>query len=178
MINYICLQISNYLIKEKIITDKEKYIYSYLFSCVFEEIMFDFITLATGIIFHRLITSVLFIIITMPLRYFAGGYHASTPLRCTILSYGIMIIVVLFPQLSFEHSETIQAIIFFVCIAIIMIVSPVDTENKRFNISDKISLQKKARITVILICGIQLILWYNKSNQHTQTITLLSLIHI
>ena len=46
MINYICLKISNYLIKEKIITDKERNIYSYLFSCVFEEIIFDLITLA------------------------------------------------------------------------------------------------------------------------------------
>lgn len=77
MINWICAHISDFLIKECLITDKDRHIYSYLFSCIFEELLFDLITLIIGGIFHKLIISTLFLVTTLPLRYFAGGDHSD-----------------------------------------------------------------------------------------------------
>lgn len=172
MINRICEHISDFLIKKGMITDKDRHIYSYLFSCIFEELLFDFITLLIGGIFHKLIISTLFLVTTLPLRYFAGGVHASTPLRCNILSYGIMLFVIFFPYTTFSNANLFEYIIFFTCSVIILVIAPVDTANKRLNEKDKCRLHKKTVITVIFVCIVQLILWYNKLTQYSETITL------
>lgn len=172
MITKICTYICNLLIKEGHISVKEKDVYIYLFSCILDEIIYDVVAITVGAISRRAVIALLFLITTTPLRYFAGGYHATTPMRCAILSYTILFFVLFFPKTLFCNCQGMILMTYFICVVIISLISPVDSANKRFTDAEKKNLHKKVIITVLLICIIQLILWYNKLIQYTATVTL------
>ena len=64
------------------ITDAEIDLYAYGIESVITIAINWSITLFLGIIFKQLIPTLIFSIIYIPLRSFAGGYHAKTEGRC------------------------------------------------------------------------------------------------
>lgn len=99
--------------------------------------------LAIGLIFHCLFYIVIFSVVFVPLRTNSGGFHAKTSLRCYILSvitlvlFCISIKVLRFPNI-------IWIIIGIVCSIIILVLSPVETENKPLDKLEIKVYQKRA----------------------------------
>ena len=64
--------------------DKEIYLFGIYQGLIF---LLNVVTaLLTGIILDMFLESVLFLICFIPLRIFAGGYHAKTQFRCYVMS--------------------------------------------------------------------------------------------
>ena len=93
-------------------------------------ILLNMITaLVIGLIFHCLFYVVIFSAAFIPLRTYSGGFHAKTSLMCYVLSvltlvvFCILIKVLCFPNI-------LWIIISIMCSIIILVLSPVETENK------------------------------------------------
>lgn len=93
-----------------------------------------------------------FTLIFVPLRSYAGGYHAETRLRCFIqsmltlaLALGTIKILTIYRILFIPLSLIAAALS-----VVIWRLSPVDTENKRLNKEERGIFRKKARITLII----------------------------
>lgn len=82
------------LIRNHIIEDEEKALYVFGFHYGFMTLLNIATTLFIGLLFCMLWQSAIFLVCYIPLRIFAGGYHAKTPLRCYVMS-SIMVAVIL-----------------------------------------------------------------------------------
>lgn len=110
--------------------ERELYQYGYLIMCEwgFNIVMAALIALITGAVQ----TTIIFLLSIIPLRSFAGGYHASTPGRCAVISNGCLVAVIWFSGIVFRYnlpvgylflSEILLTVVYFVHV-------PVDTPNK------------------------------------------------
>lgn len=83
------------LIQAEIIKKEDREIYKFGIQQGLTSLLNIITTLTIGVIFHAFWQSVVFIIAYIPLRHFAGGYHAKTPIRCYILSIALISILLL-----------------------------------------------------------------------------------
>ena len=99
--------------------------------------------LILGIVFNEIWQAILFIGAFAVLRKYAGGYHASTPLRCYLLTTFITI-TALSVMKYFEMKYFVYFILLFVSSVVILIASPVESENKPLDMIEKMLYRKKA----------------------------------
>jgi len=93
-----------------------------------------------------------FAIAFVPLRSFAGGYHASTPVRCYVASTAMMVLMALmFRFVAFSNLLIFVLLLIFG--ALIMFFAPVGNKNKPLDDLEKIVYKNKA----IIICIAEII---------------------
>lgn len=96
-----------------------------------------------GVLFGEIYQSILFVAAFMILRSYAGGYHASTPVRCYLMSaFAIVAGLSVMKFINFND---------FVCIGllvlsgiIILLLAPVGTANKPLDDIEHIVYRRKA----------------------------------
>ena len=98
--------------------------------------------LILGIVFNEIWQAILFIGAFAVLRKYAGGYHASTPLRCYLLTTFITI-TALSVMKYFEMKYFVYFILLFVSSVVILIASPVESEYKPLDMMEKMLYRKK-----------------------------------
>lgn len=82
------------------ISKQESEIYTYLFSYICNQLLFTTAFILFAIIVHRLPVCLLFLLFFYFLRSFSGGWHASTPMSCMILSIFCYLLCILIRLLS------------------------------------------------------------------------------
>ncbi len=129
--------ITDTLIEGKVIKREEKNLYLYCFGTIIEMSANLLTTLIIGALLHRFIETLIFMLVFIPLRSFAGGYHCEKAESCFILS----ILVYLTVMLSYKYLYGIAAHwIYAICLADLMavfILSPVVSPNKPLSIKIK-----------------------------------------
>lgn len=148
MFTRISQKLTNRLLYKGII-DKDSYeIYQYGMEQFIISILNMLTLMILGILFGMLWNGLLFVIAFLFLRKYAGGYHASTPLR-----YYLMTIGVITATLSVMKYVELDI---FVCVelltmssGIILLLSPVESENKPLDGIEKLIYRKK---TIIIWC--------------------------
>lgn len=102
---------------------------------------FHIITIiALGLCFNLLVESLVFYFSFIAIRKFAGGYHAKTPTRCYVFSVTSSIIMLCLIKYanSVGNIFTYLLIIFeLLCVVLIILMSPLDTENNPLNSYEK-----------------------------------------
>ena len=104
--------------------------------------------LAIGLIFHCLFYVVIFSVAFVPLRSYAGGFHAKTFSRCYILSVLMLISFCVFNKISIISKYSF-IIIYILCSIIILILSPVETKTKPLDELETKVYRKKTRFILI-----------------------------
>lgn len=93
-----------------------------------------------GLVFNLLTESLVFYLSFIAIRKFAGGYHAKTPTRCyvfSVISSIIMLCLIKYAN-SVGNIFTYLLIIFeLLCVVLIILMSPLDTENNPLNSYEK-----------------------------------------
>lgn len=115
------------------------------------------VAMILGLILGKLYEVLFFLILFIPLRVFAGGYHARSAKRCMVLSTGVIVAVILLSYayehlfLTFDYGIIIpEFVLFFICSTVVFLLSPVDNDNKRlFNY--EIKKYKEITGAVVLI---------------------------
>ena len=145
MISSAANNITNYLICKKVIKDDDREIYQYGFEQVFSSLLNIATMLLLGIILGKIYQSLVLILSFMALRSYSGGYHASTSLRCYILT--VMSISAALSIMKFI------AVNRFICLGllvlssvVILLLSPIGTKNKPLDEIEKIIYRKKTII--------------------------------
>lgn len=78
--------LTNYIILNGIIKPHERTIYEYGFLVFFEKLFFIIVCFTISIFLHRIPEGMLFFLIFIPLRSYAGGLHLKTYFSCFLLS--------------------------------------------------------------------------------------------
>lgn len=147
-------KITQNLCKENIIPKDDFELYEYGFNMGIT-ILFNIIsTVIIGVIIGRVFESIAFLVFYIPLRSYAGGYHASTPWRCYFISI-IMLAIVLSGMKYLILADWIYYVILAASAMIIFILSPVEDKNKSLDVEEFCVFRKRA----IAILIIEMFVW-------------------
>ncbi|EJP6474070.1 accessory gene regulator B family protein [Clostridium botulinum] len=169
MVLSISEKIVDKLIDGNIIESEDKDLYTYGFHQGFL-IIFNILTaIAIGLLFKMVWESLVFLMAYIPLRSYAGGYHARTPLRCYMFSLIIIIMVLL--GIKFIYWNSIICIIVTFCAAsIIFALQPVEDENKPLDKKERVVYKKRTKSILLVLIGIGLVFWFFDNEQISITI--------
>lgn len=155
--------------------EEELYRYGYmiLFEWVFNLIIAGFI----GILTKALQTTLIFLISVIPLRSFAGGYHASTPLKCAVISNAALVLVIgLSEWLFFLH---LPVWVFFLCELLFLCYYvrhvPVDSREKPLSDQESHVYARYAKVFYAVELVIMAILYLAGREKNSITIMLVHL---
>lgn len=153
--------ITEQLIENGTIKPEDKDIYSYGVEQSFVILMNLVTTLVIGLCFGMIWQSIIYMIIYLPLRSFAGGYHARTVLRCYI--FGIILAIA---DLSINKlipaTDLVISIMTLLAGIIIFILAPVETANKPLDHTELSVYRKRTRIILLSdICIITILLAFD-----------------
>lgn len=140
------------LIEKRIIEKSEKEIYRFGISQLLFFLMGIMASFVLGILCGMLWQSLLFSAAYIPLRRYAGGFHAKTPGRCYFLSC-LLIVCVLMLLKHVAFSVTAVLILTVAASAVVFMKSPVASENKPLLDREKVWYREKAR-KILLLEGI------------------------
>lgn len=139
--------ITDTLIEGKIIKMEERNLYLYCFGTLIEMTANLITTLIIGALLGKIVAALFFMLIFIPLRITAGGYHCETACKCYLLSMAVYLAVIL----TYDFVSTVPS---YVCVLICVfdltatiILSPVVSPNKPFTAKEKI---KNRRISIAL----------------------------
>lgn len=151
MIDFISRKVACYLCDNK---NDEYELYKYATYIVLSAILNIITVVILGVIFDLIIESIVFYLSFIAIRKFAGGYHAKTPVNCYIFSVisisVILALMRLMIRINCLNLLIILTIIEVSLFAIILTLSPLDTENNKLSCREK-SLYKKTLIIITLL---------------------------
>lgn len=156
MIKQFAGTITSFLIHDYIIKEEDREIYQY----GTEQIIINLIALAVVCIIAFSTNSwkqVIFWLSGMlPIRVVAGGYHASTPVRCNLLTVTIFLLNMIVINVLKKHMIPI-ILRCFICIIFISIMffAPVDHKNKVLEQNEYLIAKRKSRImgiAIVVLC--------------------------
>lgn len=141
-------KIADWLIRQKAISADERELYIYAVHCLFSLLYPIVFASVVGAIFGMVMETIVMIIPFILVRKFAGGYHADSFGKCLIIS-SMVIIVTIQIAMVVDNSYILNAI--YVAGSMLLILfSPIDSENKRLDIDDK-KFCKKITVFIVLI---------------------------
>lgn len=160
-------RITNSLVTSEIVPadDRELYIYGFHQGFI---LLINILTMCLiGYLCGMLKESVMFFLAYMPLRSYAGGYHAKTPFRCYMISILMMIAVLSLMRIPFWTTPAMAVTTILAAVAI-FILSPVEDMNKPLDLKEKSVYKKRA---VFILCSlIALELFFSFIGQHSLSI--------
>lgn len=122
-------RIGNNLVRSDVVKAEDAEIYIYGINQILVSVLNVSTALIIGLIFGVFFEIAVFLAAYIPLRSFAGGFHAKTPLRCYIFSV-IMLIVVSIGFKYFHLTAWVYCAILAAAFVIILVLSPVEDKNK------------------------------------------------
>lgn len=122
-------KITGYMTDNKIIISDDEAICQYGIQQLLTMLVNLICTIILGVLYERLFESILIVALYIPLRSYAGGFHAKTSYRCFVYSL-VMMFLLLSVIKFFKLGNTICFIICIMSGIIIFLVSPVPDKNK------------------------------------------------
>lgn len=142
-------QITGNLENKETIQSEDRELYRYGFEQGLTMLLNLVTTLVIGLLFGKLLEVCLFMAAYIPLRSYAGGYHAKTPFRCYLLSIVILTAVMLFMK-YLALDNIVYCLMILVSGAVILILSPVEDKNKPLDDSE-LKVYKNRASSILLI---------------------------
>lgn len=150
-------RVTDELVSNEIIDPEDSELYTYGLQQGALMLLNIFTILIVGKIFGMLWESVVFMVTYIPLRTYAGGYHARTQLKCYISSVALIVAVLLGIRFI-PWTNFIIIMISIISGLIIYILSPVEDSNKPLDVAEVKVYRKKARIILALEFGVFILL--------------------
>lgn len=147
-------KIIEFFASNDLIKNEDKEIYKYAFNIILSSLIHIATVMIIGLCFNLFIESLVFYFSFIAIRKFAGGYHAKTPVRCYLFSFASNIIILcLVKWLSSINTLFIFIFIIFelLCVVLILLISPLDTENNPLTGQEKKMYRMLTSIITILI---------------------------
>lgn len=144
-----CKDLSSKFLEADVIKEDEMEICRFGLECLFLKVITFASYLAIAIIMERIKEFVIIMLVFIPLRRNAGGYHAKTRGKCYLLSCCILIATLMACEIKLD---LYIVLILLISLSIILgMTFPVDNENKVLDDSEKNFFQARTRKIVLLI---------------------------
>ncbi|NMA65399.1 MAG: accessory gene regulator B family protein [Clostridiaceae bacterium] len=157
MISSVSKKITELFINNNIIKSEDKEIYSYGLEYIISSVLPIIFALVISLIIGMTGSVIIYMLTFVLFRIFAGGYHASSHLKCQILFYTTLAINVLIIRLITMLDDTtvkyLTVLISVIASGIIFWLAPIDNENKPFSKDEYIKFKIRTRIlnSIILL---------------------------
>ena len=149
----VCEKATDLMVQNEIISSEDREIYVYGLKQGSILLINILTTLLIGFVFNKTTETIIFLASYIPLRIYAGGYHARTQMGCYIFSI-VMIISVLLAIEFIPWTNFICIIISMVSALIIFFLSPVEDTNKPLDAAEVKVYGKKAKVILGLELGV------------------------
>lgn len=153
----------DYQIRKKRIDPSEAEVYQYGYRLLIEKICALILTIVIAVLFHAWLEIILFCSAFIPIRTFAGGYHAKHSLSCMVLSAGVLIFNIFAGRwiliAGFANYAFLLEIILFPVIAW---MAPIENSNRKISESERSYFKKVVLVLyavevlaelVLMLCG-------------------------
>lgn len=136
--------------KNSSMNTEEREVVRYGLELILLKALFGCLIAVTGIIMGCFWECVIYNLLFLALRSYAGGYHAQTRTRCLIQSIITVIAALAAIKLCCVNAfaAAILAGIALICSFALWKLAPVDTENRQLDENEVIMFRKKSRITL------------------------------
>lgn len=144
--------ITRWLVNTKAIPSQMSDVFEYgIFSCLFSS-MPVLVVILLSIPLGMISESITMIIPFLLLRKFAGGFHFSSPLPCSVTSVALLLICLFgIKTILVFHNYSLISSLVLLSLAFIIIHSPIDSKNRRLtNIEKKIFRKIAISLSIII----------------------------
>ncbi len=163
MLNKLGKRLTNTLINNNQIDESERSLYEYGFFILLSNVIYVTITLILGSIFNIIIESMAFYIAFSLIRRYAGGFHASSEMKCTLITTISIFLCLLCTKLCETNNIQMPILIPTMIAAIyIFILCPLDTPEKPLTKEEYKYFRKISWLILLLIVLMISIGWYFK----------------
>jgi len=121
-------------------------------------------SLLIGLFMGMIWQCIVFMLAYNPIRSYAGGYHAGTPLKCYLLSIPV-IISVLFGISLIPWNGYIVVISVILTGIIVLLLAPVEDANKPLDEVETVVFGRRARIILAIVSLAAVALWFAGAEQ-------------
>lgn len=169
MIQNAAKQIVNFQIKKGYLKDSERAKFVYAYEISINQLLNLLLTLLLALCFGEVPAVGLFLLIYIPLRKYAGGFHAKSNEKCVLYStLAIMGVIFVNKVLTiFDYDRGVVVAIIWALMIYINLVAPVEVRNNRLGKTEK----KHYKNCVHLISAIQVgVLLINVLAAHSEYI--------
>jgi accessory gene regulator B len=154
MIKQFAGTITSFLVEDNIIDDEEREIYQYGTEQILINLSMLAVIFTIAFTTKSWIQAAFWICGMLPIRAVAGGYHASTPVKCNLLTVSVFMLNMV--TINFlKNYMTMYLLIPFLCIILFSIIrfAPVDHKNKVLEQEEFLIAKRKSYISGIVIVG-------------------------
>lgn len=130
MFEKLSVKITDVFESKGIIQPSNKEVCAYGFRQLFSTILNTGTMLIIGLLMHMMIEAIVFTMAYIPIRIFAGGYHASTPQRCWAFSAVMLFVVLCIVKYTPEKYFWYLTVLSLIAGIVIIFLSPVEDQNK------------------------------------------------
>lgn len=156
MISSLSEKFTEQLISDGSISEENRELYNYGFFVFASHFCFAVLAMCVGIAFGCFIESIIFYVSFQFIRKYAGGYHASSEVRCEVISSLSIIASVGLIKLAKVYDLQMVLLIFaIISVACIFALSPLDTPEKKLDENERKHFRKISwAITLIIIIAV------------------------
>lgn len=156
-------KICTVLTENQIIVPEDNPFYLYCFDFVLDNLFFNTALFLLGVLLGVPLQAAIYIITMVPVKMFAGGAHAGSRIKCSVVSFSVFLsILFLTDQLAAFTATGIVNWIFFLSLFMILIMAPVDTQNKRIPAGQRMQYKQKCLLCCLFTTSVYVVLQYFK----------------
>lgn len=153
-------KIADILCQKELINESDKEIYAFGYEVILDNVTKLIAIFLAGVILHKTIITLIFLITFVPLRGYTGGYHAKSKWICGLVSFLLWGMVVGSTANMTEVLKANKVVIFFMVLVSELIIhqyAPVENINKRLTEEKRLRNRRRA-IVLGTIYGILILL--------------------
>lgn len=161
MIEKMANNISAIFVKNGLVKEEKKHIYTYGAELLISGLFSTFMILIMGIFSQRFIETLLLMSSFYFIRVYAGGYHAETYKDCFVsFCLGFIVILAVTEFIIKYELETIIMFIAIITAVVICIIAPIEDHSRPLSEIEFIQYNKKTKKFVILFLFISQIAYW------------------
>ncbi len=148
--------IVDWLIDNKAINESERELYAYALYSILLSFPAIIFSILFGMVVGGIKQSIMIMFPFVVMRRFSGGYHTKNPLICLVNS-SIILFICIWVAMHGKYSYIMMMLTFGAAI-ILFLFSPIDSENRRLDDSEKLHCKKVVTILVTIFLLVSIVL--------------------
>lgn len=158
MYEKIAQRLLRYAVKNGIVKTEDIDLYCYAYVNLISQIVNWTSLLLLAGLFHAVPQMILYMVLFMPLRAFAGGYHSRDYLRCYLSSTLFQVLIMLAAPVAASAMIPLAVLgALFVSAAVIFVMAPVADKNKPLSDREQVRYRKVTLLILLVECIIILL---------------------
>lgn len=159
MIEKIAIRLSNAWGENGVVTTEDVECYRYGLELMISTIFNFILTVVVSVVLAKPYSFLPFTIVYVPMRLYAGGYHAKNHFRCILFSTILFGITVVEALILVEQQKYACMFIIIISFVILRLIAPIESENKPLSTEQIVNAKHKISIIQSILFVIYIILY-------------------